>query len=105
MLLLIADAGVLSKRHQTMFISKVHIENYRCLRDTTVSLNSHLNIIVGDNECGKSTFLEAIHLALSGQLNGRPIQTEIHPNFLARKQYPIISAPLTPIPQLHLQQS
>src|SRR3569833_3046485 len=83
MLLLIADAGVLSKRHQTMFITKNHIENYHCLRDTTVSLNSHLNIIVGDNECGKSTYLEAIHLALSVQLNGRPIQTEIHPHLFS----------------------
>jgi predicted ATP-dependent endonuclease of OLD family len=60
-------------------ISKVVIKNYRCLPDTTVILNKHLNIIVGDNECGKSTFLEAIHLALSGQLNGRYIQGELHP--------------------------
>jgi putative ATP-dependent endonuclease of OLD family len=63
-----------------MYISKVVIKNYRCLRDTTVPLNEHLNIIVGDNECGKSTFLEAIYLALSGQLNGRSIHGELHPH-------------------------
>lgn len=45
-----------------------------------MTLNPDLNIIVGNNECGKSTLLEAIHLALSGQLNGRPIQTELHPH-------------------------
>jgi hypothetical protein len=39
-----------------------------------------MNIIVGNNECGKSTFLEAIHLALTGQLNGRPIAFELHPH-------------------------
>ena len=63
-----------------MHITKVIIKNYRCLRDCTVNLNDKLNVIVGDNECGKSTLLEAIHLALSGQLNGRPLVTELHPH-------------------------
>ena len=62
-----------------MKIRKVVIEGYRCLPKCTVELNGHLNIIVGNNECGKSTFLEAINLALSGLLNGRPIATELHP--------------------------
>jgi putative ATP-dependent endonuclease of OLD family len=39
-----------------------------------------MNVIVGDNECGKSTLLEAINLALTGQLSGRPIQSELHPH-------------------------
>lgn len=62
-----------------MFISRVIIRNYRCLKTADIALNPNLNIIVGNNECGKSTLLEAIHLALSGQLNGRPIQIELHP--------------------------
>ena len=62
-----------------MYITKVVVKNYRCLSDSTVELNKHLNIIVGNNECGKSTLLEAIHLALSGYLKGRPIQGELHP--------------------------
>lgn len=62
-----------------MHISKVIIQNYRCLRSCTMPLNEKLNIIVGNNECGKSTLLEAIHLALSGQINGRPIAVELHP--------------------------
>jgi putative ATP-dependent endonuclease of the OLD family len=61
-----------------MHIKKVVIKNYRCLKDTTVDLNAHLNILVGNNECGKSTFLEAVHLALSGLLNGRSVHTELH---------------------------
>ena len=63
-----------------MYISRVIIQNYRCLRRADVTLNPDLNIIVGNNECGKSTLLEAIHLALTGQLSGRPIQTELHPH-------------------------
>ncbi|WP_375598224.1 ATP-dependent endonuclease [Devosia sp. Naph2] len=61
-------------------IDRVLVRNYRCLREADLTLNPDLNIIVGDNECGKSTLLEAIHLALSGQLNGRAVQTELHPH-------------------------
>jgi len=60
-------------------ITKVVVKNYRCLDDTTVDLNPSLNVVVGDNECGKSTLIEAINLALSGQINGRPVQAELHP--------------------------
>lgn len=62
-----------------MFIDKLLVENYRALKKVDVNFNKHLNIIVGDNETGKSTLLEAINLALSGQLNGRNVQYELHP--------------------------
>jgi putative ATP-dependent endonuclease of the OLD family len=63
-----------------LFISRVKVSNYRCLKAADIRLNPDLNIIVGNNECGKSTLLEAIYLALSGQINGRPIHTELHPH-------------------------
>lgn len=62
-----------------MFIQRAIINNYRCLKKADVRFNERLNVIVGNNECGKSTLLEAVHLALSGQLNGRPFQIELHP--------------------------
>lgn len=62
-----------------MFIKRAIIQNYRCLKNADVAFNERLNVIVGGNECGKSTLLEAIHLALTGQLNSRPIQIELHP--------------------------
>lgn len=55
------------------------VKNYRRLRSTTIRLRPDLNIIVGDNESGKSTLLEAINLALKGQINRRPAQYELHP--------------------------
>jgi putative ATP-dependent endonuclease of the OLD family len=61
-------------------ITNVVVENYRLLRRCTTTLNEKLNILVGNNECGKSTLIEAIHLTLSGQLNGRPLATELHPH-------------------------
>lgn len=63
-----------------MHITRVIVSNYRCLKAADVRLNPELNILVGGNECGKSTLLEAIYLALSGQLNGRQIQGELHPH-------------------------
>jgi len=55
------------------------VKNYRCLKGANVILNEKLNVIVGNNECGKSTLLEAVHLAMTGQLNGRPLMVELHP--------------------------
>jgi len=62
-----------------MTIDRVIVRNYRILRSVDIALNSDLNIIVGDNESGKSTLLEAIHLALRCQLDGRPLSYGLHP--------------------------
>jgi ABC-type multidrug transport system ATPase subunit len=62
-----------------MYIQRVIVKNYRCLQSADVTLNEKLNVIVGNNECGKSTLLEAVHLALTGQLNGRSLYIELHP--------------------------
>ena len=63
-----------------MFIKKIKIHNYRCFRDFTMELNQQMNIIVGDNEAGKSTILEALNLALTGYVNERNIRTELSEN-------------------------
>jgi len=62
-----------------MTIERVIIRNYRTLRSADVRFSDALNIIVGDNESGKSTLLEAINLALRCQLNRRPAAYELHP--------------------------
>lgn len=62
-----------------MNVQKVIIQNFKTLRNFEITLNKELNIIVGDNEAGKSTLLEAINLVLTGQLNGRNINYEISP--------------------------
>lgn len=61
-----------------MYITKVNIENFKCYKDKfSLSLNEGVNILVGNNEAGKSTILEAIHLALTGILNGRYLKNEL----------------------------
>jgi predicted ATP-dependent endonuclease of OLD family len=63
-----------------MHIRRAIVQNYKVLRNVRIDFGDHLNIIVGDNESGKSTLLEAINLALSGQVNGRNISYEMHPH-------------------------
>lgn len=61
-----------------MHIKKVYIENYKIFNGKfEISLNPYINIIVGNNEAGKSTILEAIHLALTGLINGRYLRNEL----------------------------
>jgi len=61
-----------------MHIEKIHIENFKCFKGLfKFHLNKGLNILVGDNEAGKSTIIEAIHLALTGLLNGKYLKNEL----------------------------
>lgn len=60
-----------------MFIDKVKIHNFKCYRDFEIIFDEGLNIVVGDNEAGKSTILEAINLALTGIIRGKSIWNEI----------------------------
>ena len=62
-----------------MHLKKIKIEGFKTFRTFELPLNKHLNIIVGDNETGKTTLLEAINLVLSCQLDGRSIQYELNP--------------------------
>ncbi|WP_321403483.1 AAA family ATPase [Maridesulfovibrio sp.] len=74
-----------------MAIKKVVIENFKSYKERfELELNDGLNVIVGDNEAGKSTILEAINLALTGQLNGRYVKNELSQylfNLVAVKEY------------------
>ena len=68
-----------------MYIEKVKIKNFKCFEDWfEVALNEGVNIIVGNNEAGKSTLLEAIHLCLTGVLNGKYLRNELSPYLFNR---------------------
>jgi len=60
-----------------MKIKKVYIKNFKSFRELELNLNSNINILVGNNEAGKSTILEAIHLALTGLLNGKYLKNDL----------------------------
>ncbi len=70
--------------------------------------NHDLNIIVGNNEAGKSTLLEAINLGMTAQLSGRHIQYELSPYLFsmgAVKQYveELQTNPAAPLPEIFIE--
>lgn len=50
-----------------MIIDRLRIINYKSFRDVTISMNSDVNIFVGENDSGKSTILEALAIVLTGK--------------------------------------
>lgn len=60
-----------------MRIKKIYIKNFKSFRKLELDLNFGVNILVGNNEAGKSTILEAIHLALTGLLNGKYLKNDL----------------------------
>jgi predicted ATPase len=63
-------------------IRKVVVRNYRKFRNLTVDLTPGTNILVGGNDSGKSTLIEAINLALTGRVNGRAFAQELSPYYV-----------------------
>lgn len=56
-------------------IEKIRIKNFKCFKGNfELDLKQGINILVGNNEAGKSTILEAVHMALSGIFRGRTIK-------------------------------
>jgi putative ATP-dependent endonuclease of OLD family len=47
-----------------MYVSQVHITNFRIFKDFRVALSSSLNLIVGENNSGKTALIDAIRYAL-----------------------------------------
>lgn len=65
-------------------IRRVAIRNYRLFREFDIELSPGMNILVGRNDTGKSTLIEAITLALTGRLRGRAFEQELSPHMINR---------------------
>ncbi len=49
------------------FIRRLYIRGYKKFTEITIEFNPHMNILVGENEVGKSTILEAIKVVFNQQ--------------------------------------
>ena len=49
------------------YIKSLHIEGFKKFLSLDVVFNEHMNILVGENEAGKSTILDAIKTVLNQQ--------------------------------------
>ena len=49
-----------------MHIARVRVSNYRCFKDTSVDFVPGVNIIIGENNSGKTALLQSLALAFGG---------------------------------------
>ena len=66
-------------------IRKLIIKGFRSLRDFTWCPQNGMNILVGDNGSGKSTILDAIELAMTCRIKGKPARGELSPYWFNRE--------------------
>ena len=52
-----------------MIISKLKIQNYKLFKEKIIEFNDEINILVGNNDSGKSTILEAVSIVTTGKIN------------------------------------
>lgn len=51
--------------NQPMFLEKLNIKNFRGIKELKLSFNSSVNIIIGENNAGKSAIIDALRICLS----------------------------------------
>ena len=66
-------------------LDKIHVENFRRFQKFDLDFRDGLNILVGNNDAGKTTLLEAIHLALTLRFRGRPLGYELSPHLINKE--------------------
>lgn len=54
-------------RKVIMHISKVNVFNYRSLNQTSVSCEKDLSLIIGKNNCGKTSFLSVLRKCIGNK--------------------------------------
>ena len=50
-----------------MKVKKIHIENYRMLKRIDIDLEENLSLIIGKNNCGKTSFLSILNKFIGSQ--------------------------------------
>jgi putative ATP-dependent endonuclease of the OLD family len=85
-----------------MHVKRIIVSGFKALRSFDMELGDHLNIIVGDNETGKTTVLEAVGLVLSGQMAGRSVLYDLDPYYfntgMAAEYFALIRGGGNPLP-------
>jgi putative ATP-dependent endonuclease of OLD family len=61
-----------------MFLAKVRILNYRCFADQTVKFRPGVNVLLGENNAGKTTIVKALGLVLDQKVRRRPTFFDFH---------------------------
>ncbi|MGQ4268599.1 ATP-dependent nuclease [Nocardiopsis changdeensis] len=65
-------------------LKQIVIKNFRVFQDFKLEFDPYMNILVGDNDAGKSTILEAIGLALTCRIRGKHLSQDLSPYLFHR---------------------
>ena len=68
-----------------MKINRVVIKNFKIFENLDLEIKDHTNILVGNNGTGKSTFLEAIYLCLTGRLENNRLIDVLSQSMFSKK--------------------
>ncbi|NLH92573.1 MAG: AAA family ATPase [Atopobium sp.] len=72
------------EKKESLEIQKVIIRGFKRIRGPlTIKLDKPLTILVGNNGAGKTTILEAVQLACTGQYRGESIRRALSQSLLA----------------------
>ena len=66
-----------------MYLSKLKIKNFRGIKKMTIPFNKSINILIGENNSGKSTIIDALRICLGYGKSDNTIQlkeTDLHLN-------------------------
>lgn len=78
-----------------MFLAKIRIHNFRCFADQAVHFRSGVNVLLGENNAGKTTVIKALGLVLDQKARRRPAFFDFHHPTTDRTAPPVISVSLT----------
>lgn len=69
-----------------MYIASIHIRNYRCFGDTEIEFQPGLNVIIGENNAGKTALLTALGFIFGRNTRSRP---DVHDFFQGIKDFSV----------------
>lgn len=78
-----------------MYISTISITNFRCFRQTTVEFQPGINVILGENNAGKTALLSALRLVFDRSVRMRPDFPDFYQGITDFTQAPKISVTAT----------
>lgn len=61
-----------------MYLSSIHVENFRCFADETIQFCPGVNVLLGENNSGKTTVIRALALVLDRHHRYRPDYFDFH---------------------------
>lgn len=61
-----------------MYLKKFVIKNFRCIKDASIYFNEGVNILIGENNSGKTSILDSLRVALSYGKQWRDIYVSVN---------------------------